>query len=200
MHLVYMITDLLSSCVVSVPAVYAAVRIWDRTPSGKKLLLAGLLTVYLSEVYLIVGLPGIMYIHWDPAVNLLPFRDLGDTRYFFQTGMNALMFVPLGILLPLLWPHYRHLPQLAAAGVLTSGMIELLQLFCFRATDIDDLLMNTLGAVIGFLLVLWWSRRQSEVGGKDAAEFWCINLLIVATTIFIRPLVADLIYSLPCFS
>ena len=43
-------------------------------------------------------------------------------------------------------------PQLVAAGVLTSGMIELLQLFCFRATDIDDLLMNTLGAVIGFLL------------------------------------------------
>ena len=200
MHLVYMITDLLSSCVVSVPAVYAAVRIWDRTPSGKKLLLTGLLTVYLSEVYLIVGLPGIMYIHWDPAVNLLPFRDLGDTRYFFQTGMNALMFVPLGILLPLCWPRYRHLPQLAAAGAMTSAMIELLQLFCFRATDIDDLLMNTLGTVIGFLFILRWSRQQSETGGKDAAEFWCINLLIVTTTIFIRPLVADLIYSLPCFS
>lgn len=197
MHPVYHLLDLFSSILISVPAVYLLSRTYGRKPTGKRLILLLFLTVYLSEVYLIVGLPGIPYFRWSPNLSLLPFRDFGDARFFIQIGLNALMFVPLGFLLPLLWPRYRQLSRLAAVGALNSAMIELLQLFSFRATDIDDFLMNTLGAVIGFFLVCRWIVPQAAAPGKDGAEFWYTNLLIVLTTIFIRPFAADLIYSLP---
>lgn len=202
MHLLYSFLDLFSSLIVSVPVLCLTAKISVRKMNGRKKLLLCLLVIYLSEVYLIVGLPGILYLHWDPNINWLPFRDFGDARYLFQTGMNAVMFLPPGILLPLLWPRYRRFSRLAAAGALTSAMIELLQLFCFRATDVDDLIMNTLGAALGYLLVRRWVTRQSAppVTGKDGAEFWTVNILIVLTTILLRPFAAELIYRLPFFS
>ncbi|MGL9748053.1 hypothetical protein IGI50_001986 [Enterococcus sp. DIV0170] len=65
--------------------------------------------------------------------------------------LNIIMFVPFGFLLPLIWSQYRALRSVVFLGFEFSLMIELLQLFNRRATDIDDLLMNTLGALVGFL-------------------------------------------------
>ena len=42
--------------------------------------------------------------------------------------------------------------QVLLIGMLSSLAIEIMQLFNWRVSDIDDLLMNTLGAVIGFFL------------------------------------------------
>lgn len=64
--------------------------------------------------------------------------------------LNIVMCVPLGLLLPAVWPRARSLFVTALTGLLFSLLIELSQLLNFRATDIDDLIMNTLGAVIGY--------------------------------------------------
>lgn len=49
-------------------------------------------------------------------------------------------------------------------------MIELLQLFNRRATDIDDLLMNTLGAFVGFLIWLLY-RKLFNKTPKEIQSF-----------------------------
>lgn len=89
------------------------------------------------------------------AVNLIPFFGSDWTTGYV---LNAVMFVPLGILLPLIWPRTARLLPTAAFGFAFSLLIELSQLLNNRTTDIDDLIMNTLGAVIGFALY-WLVRR-----------------------------------------
>ena len=167
----------------------------------QKQLVFCLLILYLSMVYRIVGLPGAVFVHWSPKINWIPFRDFGDRMYLFQTSMNVVMVVPLGIFLPMLWPRYRSLSRIIPAGALSSVLIELLQMFSNRVTDVDDLIMNTLGAVIGFFLVRRWivplpDRKDS---GDDAGVFWKTNILVILSTIFLHPFSAELIYSIPIF-
>lgn len=82
-------------------------------------------------------------------VNLIPFSP--GSVDAFGLIMNILLFVPLGIGLPLLFLSCSF-KQTVLTGFLLSLLIELGQLFNYRATDINDLLMNTLGAAAGFYL------------------------------------------------
>ena len=82
----------------------------------------------------------------DVSVNYIPFASEGVVTY----ALNVIMFLPLGFLLPLLWPGYRRLGKTALTGLGMSVLIEVLQLFSLRTTDIDDLTMNTLGTVLGY--------------------------------------------------
>lgn len=55
-------------------------------------------------------------------------------------------------------PHRNHV---LLFGFGTSFAIEVLQMFCGRTTDVDDLLMNTLGALIGYWMFLAAERQTS---------------------------------------
>lgn len=203
--MVYAIIDLISS------AVFALLFAWlflacCGNRSVKRFCLISLFTVYLCEMFNVVGIPAIQYLTWDPSVNLIPFGDEKNYRFFFQIGMNAVMFLPFGFLLPVLWQSCRSWKTTTLAGFVTSALIELLQLFCFRATDVDDLLMNTLGAFLGYLLA-WaffhqkWQRAQGTERGR--VNDWVglvlavLNPLLV--TVFIRSAVSEWIYRLPLF-
>lgn len=203
--MVYAIIDLISS------AVFALLFAWlflacCGNRSVKRFCLISLFTVYLCEMFNVVGIPAIQYLTWDPSVNLIPFGDEKNYRFFFQIGMNAVMFLPFGFLLPVLWQSCRSWKTTTLAGFATSALIELLQLFCFRTTDVDDLLMNTLGAFLGYLLA-WaffhqkWQRAQGTERGR--VNDWVglvlavLNPLLV--TVFIRSAVSEWIYRLPLF-
>ena len=71
---------------------------------------------------------------------------------------NLLLLLPMGVLLPLLWAKFRSLKKLVMIGVTVSLAIELTQLiFAYfglgiRTPDIDDVILNTIGAMIGYSL------------------------------------------------
>lgn len=69
--------------------------------------------------------------------------------------LNVAMFMPLGILLPLVVKYFRNFYWTLAAGFGASMVIELTQLVTKRgAFDVDDLFNNTLGTMLGFCLVM----------------------------------------------
>jgi|SRR5919108_3507811 glycopeptide antibiotics resistance protein len=95
--------------------------------------------------------------------NFVPFIGLGEmitsqpleisTR---QIAGNIAMFVPFGLLLPLLWRDVR-IRRVLLAAALASIAIEGSQFlissaigFSYKMTDVDDVLLNSLGAVIGY--------------------------------------------------
>jgi len=63
---------------------------------------------------------------------------------------NFIMLFPLGIYLPLLYKKVSGFFPVLLVSLMTSVMIELLQLATRRSVDIDDVLLNTTGAVIGW--------------------------------------------------
>ena len=92
---------------------------------------------------------------WPPRINLVPFVRLGDFAFRRELLLNVignvLMFIPSGIILPILYKKLDGFGKTVAAGAGISLCIELLQLpFSVRSSDIDDLILNTLGAAIGY--------------------------------------------------
>lgn len=73
--------------------------------------------------------------------------------------LNVIMFIPLGILLPQLWPRldaWRRLALWAAGASLSIEAAQLvlgLTLGSRRTVDINDLIANTGGALVGLLIL-----------------------------------------------
>ena len=74
-----------------------------------------------------------------------------NTAYFYISFLsNILIFVPIGLLLPLLFDKYKSLKNTTLFGMFFSICIEIVQIILPRATDIDDVVLNTLGTVLGY--------------------------------------------------
>ena len=93
---------------------------------------------------------------WFPfRVNLIPFVNLLDYESKRELLLNLIgnstMFIPTGILTPLLFRKTDRFWKVAFMGFLISLTIELLQLpFAVRASDVDDLILNTVGCMAGY--------------------------------------------------
>lgn len=88
-------------------------------------------------------------------VNLVPFLNLLDYESRSDLLINLIgnfaMFIPSGIMLPLIYPRFNNFPKVALAGIGLSLIIEVIQLpFAVRASDVDDLILNTLGCMAGY--------------------------------------------------
>lgn len=93
-------------------------------------------------------------------VNLVPFSDTNID--YMGYGLNIVLFVPLGFLLPLVWRDFNRISYVFISGLLLSLLVELSQLLNIRSTDIDDLILNTVGAILGivmFRLYLYITKR-----------------------------------------
>lgn len=95
------------------------------------------------------------------GINLLPLKVLFETyrevfinlniNYFIINFLgNIIMFMPIGFFIPLLC----EIPdkKIIIVGFLFSLFIEVCQLFLNRGTDVDDLILNTLGTILGLLV------------------------------------------------
>jgi len=114
------------------------------------------MTMYLAAVTEIIALR-----FGEPSVGrtlqLLPLAHttLGALRqgawpFVYHAAGNILWFVPLGLLLPALRPRLRF-GQAVLAGAALSVLLEILQwLLASGVTDVDDVLLNALGAACGY--------------------------------------------------
>ena len=163
--MIYTVIDVMGAAIFALPLTWAFL-LFCKKSRFKDFCLTELFSLYLCAMFNVVGIPGLQYISWHPAVNLVPFSEEPSRRFFLQLALNAVMFAPFGFFLPVLWKKCRSWPVTTLAGFLTSALIEFLQLFSFRATDVDDLMMNTLGAFLGYLLA-WccFHRRWRRAGG-----------------------------------
>ena len=155
-------------------AVYAALYAISRRRGFKqpavRIVLMLLFALYLAEAFHVTG-AGTLYnlqMYGAPdlsKVNLVPFSQEIDWIGYAQ---NVLLFLPFGLLAPLLWRDLQRWQYTACAGLSLSLLIELSQLCNNRRTDVDDLILNTVGAVLGYLLFRLlaryakWAKRLGE--------------------------------------
>ena len=186
-NLTLSLLDKLCGAIVSLPLVLIYIFLFDRDRAKRKWGWMALLTLYLNAMYIVIGVPGVQYICWDPTLNLIPFQDF-STSNIMGMVLNMVMFAPLGFLLPAYFERYRHWGRTLAAGFLTSLTVELIQLFTFRATDVDDLIMNTLGTIVGFLIAKLIFRHRTALyrGRKDWLELIVVNAIILLVIVFVR--------------
>ena len=100
---------------------------------------------------LMINLSGIQPIR----INLIPFVHILDYDNKRETAINIIgnicMFIPTGIILPILYPRLDRFWKVLLAGAGLSFVIEMMQLlFPGSVSDIDDLILNTAGVAIGY--------------------------------------------------
>ena len=101
--------------------------------------------------------------HLTPQIN--PLQFIGDIRTdgltaVLQIAFNIVFFLPLGFIMGRIWRW--PLPVTAVLSFATSLFLETMQLTglmgvfpcAYRLFDVDDLLWNTTGALIGFALAM----------------------------------------------
>lgn len=167
-----------------------------RFHSGKRTVLYFLFASYLAAVYHLTGLPTVLFITLDIHANLIP-REI-FTKELVLSLLNIAMFVPLGFFLPLLWKKYRRLKNTLLFGVGATVFIELAQLFTYRATDINDVITNTAGALLGYLLFRL-AHKLRPVGiapTKEQGDLLLILAVTAAGMFFVQPLIASWIFNL----
>lgn len=104
---------------------------------------------------------------FNPIINLVPFKDGLE----ISAILNIIFFMPFGFLLPTLWEKYRTLWTTLCSGIVFSMIIEVSQLFvAYRASDINDLIMNTIGTICGWIIFNVLSKIFQKLTKRTAIE------------------------------
>ncbi len=91
-------------------------------------------------------------------INLIPFvwvketYTMGMRQMLSQLIMNIIMLIPVGFLLPIIFSQMRKFYRTVLCIALFILVIETIQYFIGRSADIDDLIMNTVGGMIGYAI------------------------------------------------
>ena len=152
--------------------------------------------LYLAAVCGLVGFPNLLTLRFSPNINWIPLRYMiNDLK---NAGLNVLLFLPFGVMLPMLCPVFRSGQRTVWAGLAASGIIETAQLFTHRATDVDDLITNTLGAVMGYWLAKLVTKGFSRYVLRESSprDLAAICIAVVLIMFFLQPFVSNALWEL----
>ncbi|MFJ8692081.1 VanZ family protein [Streptomyces roseolilacinus] len=88
-----------------------------------------------------------------------------------QLGGNIALGVPFGLLLPVLAPRARGLLRVVVVTAVVMTLVELVQgaLITGRAFDVDDVILNSTGALLGYVLL---GRRLGRAVHPRRRHWW----------------------------
>ncbi len=90
---------------------------------------------------------------------------IGFGYVFLNLAGNIIVFMPFGLLLPIMSRRLRGFFRIVLLGLALSLLVECIQLVtktgCF---DVDDLLLNTVGSALGFLIYALVRHRRKRRG------------------------------------
>lgn len=154
------------------------------------IILLGLYLIILSKLILFkyLTIPDIINhftFSYEGAIwnqhNFIPFKTIA--YYLFLADINAnirienlvgniIGFAPFGFMVPLLSKRFLNLKNVIMATACLSLLFELTQLiFKFGSFDVDDLILNTLGGMLGYLPIklIWiFIVQKQKYSSKDA--------------------------------
>lgn len=123
--------------------------------------------------YYLIGILTMTGIHafksFSPRIVLIPFLDMISGP--MDTILNVILFIPLGFFLPLLYEKYSRISRVALTGFLFAISIEIVQMFDMGATDINDLITNTVGTCLGYSIY----KLLSKLSRKELCEKFQAN-------------------------
>ena len=143
-----------------------------------------LFIIYLMVLFKLVtsqDLPG-------GGTNFKPFSEIlrykyGTTGFYKQVFGNILLFIPLGYFLTK-YCNLKRMGGLILMTLLSSLSIEVVQHFIGRSFDIDDVILNVTGGIIGFIIykvLIAIKNKLPKILNKE----WFFNLLTLLLVAFV---------------
>ncbi len=140
--------------------------------------------VVLAKLTLVPSPASVSLVHpnFTPGASIRAYVDQPAVRDTVkQIGGNVVLGMPFGLLLPVVFPRTRGLVRVVLVTAFVMLCVETAQgtMVEGRAFDIDDVILNTSGALLGYLIVgrrlgrtvhpprrHWWRRRSDAASSE----------------------------------
>lgn len=196
--------DCLATLIFIIPAILILNHVLFNYNNLNKIIMVFIFAFYSMAVFSVTGIPAYNTIKVDFNFNLIPLADIinNPAGYIINTILNIILFMPMGFLVPVIWTEYRSLKKTILMGFTVSLIIEILQIFTFRLTDIDDLITNTLGTLSGYYTGKIFSFKfPLKISGNVENTFIkyepvIILIIVLLVNFFLKPLVSDIIWDI----
>ena len=151
---------------------------------GRKQTLLHTITVFVFCYYLfgILTVTGIGFtksMTFRPNISLTPF--IGMITGPIDTILNVILFVPMGLFLPLLYKKFNNIKAVALTGFMFSLSVEIVQMFGWGSSDINDLITNTIGACLGYLI---YTLLLKALPNKLTEQLYSKNINAIVEVLF----------------
>lgn len=204
-HILSIGIDCISSIIFVIPAVIILQCAVFRQRNFNHFIAILIFALYSIAVFSVVGIPAVDTFKVDFSLNLIPLIDIANSplEYMKNTILNIILFIPFGFFVPVIWKSYRSVKIMFFMGFAVSVTVEVLQIFTFRLTDIDDLLTNTTGTVIGyyiskrfsFKLLFRLTDNKANVIRYEPEPF-IIIIVMLLIMVFLKPIVSNGIWDI----
>lgn len=121
----------------------------------------------------------------NSGFNLAPFTEMfrypiGSKGFYFNVVGNIVMFIPFGYFISTYIKPKKMLPILLVS-IISSTTVEFVQSCIGRSFDVDDILLNAVGALIGFLLYVSFNAIKKFLPGIFQNELFynIISILVL---------------------
>ncbi len=128
------------------------------------------------------------------GLNLVPFTEIfrysiGSNLFLYNVVGNILIFLPFGYFVSGYIKASR-ISHILFISFVTSLTVELVQLYIGRSFDIDDILLNVLGSILGFFLFIGLTAIKKHMPRFFQSDLiynvLCILLMVIGILYFIK--------------
>lgn len=126
------------------------------------------------------------------GINYIPFTEIfrykiGSKLFMLNVIGNIAMFIPFGYFIS----HYLNAKKISSIFIVTliaSACIEIVQLNIGRSFDIDDIILNCIGSIVGFLIYIALGAIKRHLPKFLQSDFFyniiCLLILIAVVLYF----------------
>ena len=169
--------------VLIITVIISSLRIAYLIKGGKKIcihreLLSLIFVIYILCLYHVVTFQDVNY----GTNNFVPFREIfrysiGSAKFIKNIVGNILLFVPFGFFSSYYLKNKKMLTTLILT-LITSSTIEIVQYYIGRVFDIDDIILNTVGGMIGFYIYILFLKAR-EFYKPLLSKEWMLNIIAI---------------------
>ena len=177
-----------------ITVIISSLRITYLITKHKKFLLHKEIIYLLAVIYLLCLFHVVTFqdINYGTS-NFIPFKEI--FRYSFNSKLfyrnvigNVAIFVPFGY-----YSNYycksKNITYSLLITLIVSTTIETIQLALGRSFDIDDIILNVLGGVVGYLLYIFsefiFKKTSEKVKNSFLLNLICVLIIIILLVIIL---------------
>lgn len=167
-------------------------RVFYLKNTNKKLILHEelLLLAFITYILLLFELVTSRDVYM-PGTNLIPFREMfrypiGSDNFYKQVVGNVILFMPFGFFATY-YTKINKIRNISLITFLVSLTIEVVQKFIGRSFDIDDIILNVIGGISGFLIYVALDAIRKKLPGffqKDGFYNFLSILVLVLLLLY----------------
>lgn len=150
--------------------------------------------VFIIYILLLYQLLTSTELNTNGGLNIVPFTEIfrykiGSTLFLYNVVGNILIFVPFGYFVSGYIKASR-VSHILFISLITSLTVELVQLQIGRSFDIDDIILNVAGSILGFLLFIGLTAIRKHLPRFFQSDLLyniiCILLFLVVLVYFTK--------------